>query len=268
VTKIIASAINKGGVGKTSLISNLAGSVVKEFDCKVLIIDSDGQGNLGLAFNIVPNKVKSTLYDVLVHNKPIKDSIIPITENLDILPSNIDMNFIEFDILPNLDKFKDPFYMLKNALNDIVDDYDYIFIDTPPAMGLVVGNVLTAATDVIIPYVPEVFSVNGLIRIHTEINNFTKSFNNDLNILGIVGMMVDLRTTLHQDMLQQARAHCYNNNINMFETIIPRSIRFAHSNLDGIPAVWQEKPNHLINSYYELLNELIESGVFDGKKRK
>src|SRR5699024_9025407 len=286
MTKIISTAINKGGVGKTTLISNIVGSLspkketissklislvsgfVSNFSSnnndksdkfpKILVIDTDGQVNLG------PENIENTLYDVLVGSIPINDAIIPINENIDMIPSNSDMSFIEFDILPKLSTYKEPFKLLKNALDPIKDDYDYIFIDTPPAMGLIVGNVLCTSTDVIIPYVPEVFAVNGLIRIQSSIEEFSESFNPNLNIAGVIGMMVDSRTTLHQDMLQQARTHCFEQNIHMFNTVIPKSIRFANSNRHGIPAVWSNEKNHLIDSYFDFLDELINRGVING----
>ena len=288
MTKIISTAINKGGVGKTTLISNIVGSLSPKKETissklislvsnffssqksktndfpKILVIDTDGQGNLSLSFNLVPENIENTLYDVLVGSIPINESIIPINDNIDMIPSNSDMSFIEFDILPKLSTYKEPFKLLKNALDPIKDDYDYIFIDTPPAMGLIVGNVLCTSTDVIIPYVPEVFAVNGLIRIQSSIEEFSESFNPNLNIAGVIGMMVDSRTTLHQDMLQQARTHCFEQNIHMFNTVIPKSIRFANSNRHGIPAVWSNEKNHLIDSYFDFLDELINRGVING----
>lgn len=263
MTKVISITINKGGVGKTSLVSNLVGALTKKYNKKVLIIDSDGQGNLGISFGLQPETIQNTIYDVFVGKSTIEECICEINDNLDIVPANTDMSFIEFDILPNLHKYKKPFHILKDALNELNESYDYIFIDTPPAMGLIVGNVLTASSDVLIPYVPEMFAVNGLIRINNAIKDFAESYNNDLNVIGVVGMMIDSRTTLHQNMLQQARAYCHENNIHMFDTVIPRSIRFASSNLHGKPAVWKDS-NHLIDSYFELLDELIEKGDING----
>lgn len=262
--EIIAITMNKGGVGKTSLISNLVGAISKREKARSLLIDLDGQGNLGISFGLVPENIENTIYDVLIGTKTIKEVTIPIKKNLDIVPANSDMSFIEFDILPNLHKFEKPFELLSNSIKEIADDYDYIFIDTPPAMGLIVGNALVASDQVIIPYVPEVYAVNGLIRIHNVITDFKNSYNPNLTISGIAGMMVDLRTTLHQDMLQQAKAHCAENDIVMFDTIIPRSIRFATSALYGKPATWLNKDNHLVAAYFELLEELKEKGVLNG----
>lgn len=260
MAEIISITINKGGVGKTSLVSNLVGALIKKHDKKVLIVDTDGQGNLGIAFGLVPDSLETSVYDVLLNKCDTKEAIIEINENLHIIPANNDMSFVEFDVLPNLKEFNQPFHLLKNALESVKDYYDYIFIDTPPAMGLIAGNVLVASDKVIIPYVPEVFAVNGLIRIYDAITDFKNDHNPKLEILGIIGMMVDLRTTLHQSMLQQARAHCYENNLHMYETIIPRSIRFASSTLQGEPATWTNKNNHLVSAYYEFLDEMIERG--------
>src|SRR5699024_11824224 len=130
---------------------------------KILVIDTDGQGNLSLSFNLVPENIENTLYDVLVGSIPINDAIIPINENIDMIPSNSDMSFIEFDILPKLSTYKEPFKLLKNALDPIKDDYDYIFIDTPPAMGFIVGNVLCSSIYVIFYYVILVFVVIYII---------------------------------------------------------------------------------------------------------
>lgn len=262
--EIISITMNKGGVGKTSLISNLVGAFSKKDNKKILIIDLDGQGNQGISFGLVPEDLNDTIYDVLIGTKSIPDVKIKINNNLDIVPANSDMSFIEFDILPNLHKFEKPFELLTNSLKEVKDNYDYIFIDTPPAMGLIVGNALVASDQVIIPYVPEVYAVNGLIRIHDVITDFKNSYNPSLVISGIIGMMVDLRTTLHQDMLQQAKVHCSQNDIVMFDTVIPRSIRFASSALYGKPATWTNKENHLVAAYYEFLDELKEKGVLHG----
>jgi len=260
--------MNKGGVGKTSLISNLVGAITKEHKKRVLIIDTDGQGNTSIAFGVNPEPLENTIYDVLVEGLDPKQVIIGIDEYLHILPANTDMNFVELDILPNLAQYPDPFALLKNSIEGLREHYDYIFIDTPPSMGLVQGNVLTVADKVLIPYVPETFAVNGLIRIHKAINDFKAQHNPDLEIIGIVGMMVDSRTTLHQSMLQQARVHCVENDIHMFETVVPRSIRFAASTLQGKPATWMESSNHLVQAYYELLDELIEGGYIDGSEKQ
>lgn len=255
---VISVSMHKGGVGKTSLVSNLAGALTKKHNKRVLIIDTDGQGNSAIAFGIVPDSLENTIYDVFMGTRDPKEVILSVDDNLHILPSNNDMNFIELDILPNLSKFTEPFKILKNTMDELREYYDFIFIDTPPSMGLIQSNVLTFADKVIIPYVPETFAVNGLIRIYKAINEFKEESNPELDIMGVVGMMVDSRTTLHSSMLQQARLHCIENDIHMFETVIPRSIRFASSTMVGKPATWTDSNNHLVGAYFELLDELLE----------
>jgi chromosome partitioning protein len=261
MTEIIAISMNKGGVGKTSLVSNLAGAITKKLKKRVLIVDTDGQGNTSIAFGLKPQEFEHTIYDVLTGEKTAKEVIVPVNKHLDILPANDQMNFLEFDILPNIQQYGQPFSLLKKALEDIKDDYSYIFIDTPPSMGLVAGNVLAASTKVIIPFVPELFAVSGLIRVIEAIDDFKAKENPALEVAGIIGMMVDSRTTLHSDMLQQARRYCVENDLTMFETIIPKSIRFANATaFEGKPAVWTDASNQIVAAYFELMKEVVEHG--------
>lgn len=260
MAEIFAISMNKGGVGKTSLVTNLAGAIDKQLKKKVLIIDTDGQGNSSIAFGITqPNDIENTIYDVLMGEKKIEDVVIKISSNLHICPANKDMNFLEFDILPNLDKHGEPFKLLSKHVKSIQDQYDYIFIDTPPSMGLVSGNVLSVADKVIIPFAPETFGVNGLINVIEGVNDFKSSHNPNLEIAGVVGMMVDSRTSLHPELLKQARMYCYEHDIKMYDTIIPASVRFANATAyDGVPATWTKlKKNDVVQAYHDLLKEVL-----------
>ena len=259
MAEIFTISMNKGGVGKTSLVTNLCGAIISEHkDKKILIIDADGQGNASIAFGLNPYEIEDTLYDVLTKDVPIKDVAIEIEKNLHIVPSNNDMNFVEFDILPNIKQYSEPFKLLKNAVEKVEKDYDYIFIDTPPSMGLIAGNVLATAHKVIIPFMPEMFAVTGLIRVVDAIVDFKESVNPDLKIEGIVGMMVDTRTNLHNEMVEKARAYSAKNDITMYETVIPKSIRFANSfAYEQKPATMTDYRNHLVKSYFDLVGELI-----------
>lgn len=259
--EVYSVSMNKGGVGKTSLVTNLAGAITKQLKKKVLIIDTDGQGNSSIAFGLNPQDFENTVYDVFVNNKPASEVIVPINEYLDIIPANNDMNFLEFDILPNIKQYEQPFHLLKKALDEVKDSYSYILIDTPPSMGLVAGNVLAAADKVIIPFVPETFAVSGLVRIMEAIDDFKSRENPSLEVAGIVGMMVDSRTTLHTEMLQQARRYCLENDLPLFETIIPKSIRFANSTaFEGLPATLTDYNNSIVKAYFELMKEVLLNG--------
>ncbi|MCD4839752.1 ParA family protein [Neobacillus sedimentimangrovi] len=257
---IYTVSTNKGGSGKTSLVTNLAGAITKKLNKKVLIIDTDGQGNSSIAFGMKqPNDLEYTIYDVIMGDKKAEEVLWEVTPQLHIIPANKDMNFLEFDILPHLSKYGNPFTLFKRAFEGLIDNYDYVFLDTPPSMGLVQGNALALADKVIIPFAPETFGVNGLINIVEGVTDFKNNHNPNLKIEGVVGMMVKTRTWLHSALLQEARKYCMENGINMYETIIPDSIRFANATAEeGIPATWTKvKKNDVVNAYYDLLKEMI-----------
>ena len=261
LAEVYAIAINKGGVAKTTLTTNLAGAITSKLKRKVLIIDTDGQGNSSVAFGIKnTNKIENTIYDVLMGDIPIRDTIIEITPELHIVPSNKDMNFLEFDILPHVKQYDNPFKLLSEHINKVKDLYDYIFIDTPPSLGLVTGNVLACTDKLIIPFAPETFGVNGLINMLDGVKDFKEEQNPALEIVGVVGTMIDSRTSLHSQLLQEARAYCAKKDVRMFDTVIPNSIRFANATAyDGKPATWlKSKKNDVIQAYFDLLDEILE----------
>ena len=228
---------------------------------KVLIVDTDGQGSSIEAFGFDPDNLKHTIYDVLIGQKRAKDVIVKLDKNLDILPSNFDMNFFEFDILPEIEKYPFPTYfrLLEKALETIKNDYDYILIDTPPSMGLVQMNVLAIADKIIIPVVPETFSMKGLPRILKGINDFKKEQNPKLEIAGVVFTMVDYRTSLHSDFAPKIKQYCINSGIHYFESEIKKSIRFADATAsEGKPATLTKyKKNEIVQSYFELTKEMF-----------
>lgn len=267
--KTIAISTNKGGVLKTSLTVNLAGVYAKKG--KVLIIDADNQGDVALSFGINPDRLENNLYNVLVDELDYHEAIYNVAENIDILPSNDEMEFFEFDILTNIKKYNNPFFLIKNRLKGIIDEYDYILIDTPPSMGLVHGNVLCFADDVLIPFQPESYSMRSLIKVLKSISTFKQEHNPYLNVLGVVGTLVDGRTVLHSQILQECRKYCMEHNIKMFDTVIPKSIRFPASiAFEKMPATLSEEPkfikkvmktftkekNDVVSTYFELEREI------------
>lgn len=255
MSNIWAVSTNKGGVLKTSITANLAGALSK--DKKVLIIDTDNQGNVALSFGVNPDSLEKTLYDVLVDDMDPNDAIISVFENIDILPSNDDMAFFEFDVLTQREKYQQPFSLLKEVIQQIEQQYDLILIDTPPNLGLTQGNVLSASSSVLIPFQPESYSMRSLVKILQAIENFKEKHNPSLSILGVVATLVDSRTNLHSQVLQECRRFCYENDIRMFETVIPRSVRFAASvAYERLPATLTEKHNPLVASYFDLLKEV------------
>lgn len=256
--KVIAISTNKGGSGKTSLVTNIAGVIgLKK---KVLIIDTDGQGNTSLAFGINPNKLDPTIYDVLMGEAKPEEAIINVGHNVDILPANGDMDFFDIEVLTDLKKSAgNPFFLMKKALGSLSDKYDYIFIDTPPALGLVVGSVLVYADEVIVPFIPTLYDVKGLVRLLGTIEDFKQKYNPNLSVRGVVGTMVESRTTLHTEMLEEAYKYCSSKGIKLYDNVIPRSIKFsAATAYDGKPAVWAEANNPLVRSYFKLTREITK----------
>jgi chromosome partitioning protein len=256
---IYSISMNKGGVGKTSFVTNMAGAIVTKLKKKVLIIDLDGQGNISVAFGLNPNNFKKTTYDVLLNKVEINDCVVKFSDLLHICPSNDSLNFFDFDVLTKLKKYPNYFGLLKEKVNKIKGDYDYIFLDTPPNLGLIQGNALVCADKVIIPFTPEKFATQGLMRMIEVVEEFKMSQNKGLSIFGVVGMMVDSRTVLHAEMLQMTRKYCVSNNMKLYETVIPRSIRFANSTAyDFKPATMIDTNNAIVQAYYELMEEMFD----------
>lgn len=257
MTRKIAISTNKGGVLKTSITVNLAGILSRDGK-RVLIIDTDNQGNTLLSFGINPDDLENTIYNILVDGLDIKKAIIKdVHENIDILPSNDDMGFFEFDILTKIQQYPQPFELLKNKLREVESLYDFIIMDTPPNLGLTQGNALTATDEVLIPFQPENYSMRSLVKILSAIQSFKEDHNPSLKVLGVIATLVDQRTVLHSQVMQECRRYCYENNIKMFETVIPRTIRYASSiAYEGLPATLTEKNNNLIQAYIDLKEEI------------
>lgn len=261
--EVYSISMNKGGVGKTSLTTNIAGVLASKFpDKKVLIIDTDGQGNASMAFNFNPIEFDETIYDVFMGKRSLTDVKVSITENLDFVPANADMNFIEFDILTNIADYPKPFEIIKPYVDEIRDEYDFIFIDTPPSMGLIQGNVLTCADKVLIPFVPEVYATQGLARIVEAIEDFKQVNNPNLEMVGVVGMMVDMRTNAHKDLMDKAEEYCITKDLPFLISYVPRSIKFVNATAyEGTLAVWgSSSKDEVVLSYDEIVEEVILNG--------
>lgn len=268
--KIISTMMNKGGCGKTSIINNLA-SLAALDGKKVLVIDTDGQGNSSLSYGIIPSHFAYTVADICTGKMDFDGVIVNIDEvraeigldrinlpNLDLAPANNDMNMLDFEILTKLDHYPNPFRLLVDPIEKIRNRYDLIFVDTPPAMGLVAGNVLSIADEILIPFIPESFGVSGFIRIIEALDEFEEAQGIRVQIAGVVGTMFDNRTKLHHQMMDEAKAFCEQNNIHLFQTVIPRSIQFAKAfAYHRLPATLVDRYNYIVAHYEYLLSELI-----------
>lgn len=258
MTYKLALVQNKGGVLKSSMTVNLAGLYAKKGK-KVLIVDADQQGNSLLSFGKNPDKYRTTLHDILVDFAPAREAIVNVYTNIDVLPSNEMMSFLDFDILPNLDKYINPFLLLKVALMSIEDEYDVILFDSPPSSGLIQSNVICCTDKIIIPFQPEQYSVRSLIKIIDVIKQFKQKHNADLEIAGVVATLVQQNTKLHKEAIKQAKRFCEKENVHFFNSNIPRSISFANSiAYNQLPLTLAKKEIEFAFYYKSLFKELNE----------
>lgn len=254
MSKVWAISTDKGGVLKTSVTTNTAGVLSKSK--RVLIIDTDRQGNCMLNFGQNPHKLEITLFDVLAGEASVDSAIVNVHENIDILPANRDMNVLEFNVIQNPQKFPKPFGLMKKTLDPLREQYDVILVDTPASSGLIQGNVMAFVDKVIIPFQPENNSRLALADIVNDIKSF-KSINSNLSIMGILGTLVDMRTRLHRDVIADCEKFCEQNGLHFFKTKIPRSIRFATSEAyEQLPSTLTETRNPVVQLYFDFVQEV------------
>jgi chromosome partitioning protein len=227
LTTVISVSTNKGGVLKTTTVSNLAAVLAKRGK-RVLIIDTDNQGNTALSFGVNPDKLIYTVYDLIMSNATAQEMIIPLEERIDLIPANDDMTFLEHDLWRTWKKDETPHRLLRDAIKPVISSYDYVLIDTAPNLGIATGNALVASDSVLIPFQPESYSMRSLSKIIRAITDY-REHNPALTILGVVATLVDSRTNLHSTVLQECRKFCMSHDVRLFETAIPRTVRFANS---------------------------------------
>lgn len=254
--QVIAISTNKGGVLKTSITTNLAGLFANEGE-RVLLIDTDNQGNVAVTFGQNPDDYGLTLYDVLVDKRDPMDVIVPLTEKIDLLPCNDDMAFFEFDVLTRSQGRGDVFRLLGDILPELRERYDRILIDTPPNLGLTQGNVLAATDAVLIPFHPEKYSMRSLTKILKAIREFKSTHNAGLQILGVVPTLVNKRTMLHKNVLLMAKDYLEAQQLTMFRAYIPLSVQFATAvAFEEAPITLSSPSSEHAGYYQELLNEI------------
>jgi chromosome partitioning protein len=258
MTKIIAIANQKGGVGKTTTAISLAGSLAK-FNREVLLIDMDPQGNCGRGMGIDSSALRRTIFDVLVCgddytkgadiNKVIKHTTTP---NVDIVPSNLKLATLESKV----GQVTRPFYLLRNALNRISKTYDFIIIDCPPSLGLLNLNALCCASSVLIPVQCEYYAMEGVAQILSSISRVQQDYNPDLEILGFLLTMYDARIRLATEVTQEIRGLFKEKT---FVTQIPRNASIAEAAFHGQP-VTVFRPNASgSQAYLALAREILSN---------
>lgn len=252
--KIIAIANQKGGVGKTTTSINLAASL-GVLEKKVLLIDADPQANATSGIGIDVETVDIGTYQLLEHSNTAKEAIISTeTPNLDIIPSHIDLVAIEIELVDKDERE----YMLKKALIEIKDAYDYIIIDCAPSLGLLTLNALTAADAVIIPIQCEYFALEGLGKLLNTIKSVQKIHNPELDIEGLLLTMYDSRLRLSNQVVEEVQKHF---NDMVFQTIIQRNVRLSEAPSYGESIIKYDASSKGANNYLSLAKEVINKNA-------
>jgi chromosome partitioning protein len=253
MARIITIVNQKGGVGKTTTAINLSASL-SFLGKRTLMIDTDTQGNTTSGMGFDKNELEFTIYEVLTHQCNIRDSIMHTDlENLDMIGSNINLAGASVELVNVPERER----ILKNALKDIQDDYDFILIDSPPSLGLMTLNNLTAAQSVLIPLQCEYFALEGMSELLDTIFLVQKNLNPELTIEGILMTMYDKRTNLSKQVVAEVKNYFGDK---VYNTIIPRNVKLGEAPSFGKPSILYSPESTGSQSYMELAKEVIAHG--------
>jgi chromosome partitioning protein len=251
VAKVIAFTNQKGGVGKTTSAINIA-SALGIMGKKVLLIDSDPQGNTSSGVGVRKSQLTSTTYDVLI-GRCSASAAIQHTEfkNLDVMPSTMDLAGAEFE-LADIEKRET---RLKSALEEVADIYDIIIIDCPPSLGMLTVNALVASDGAVIPMQCEYFSLEGLSQMMMTIKQVKKLYNQKLNLTGILVTMYNGRLNLSLQVIEEIKKYYANK---LFKTTITRNVRLSEAPSFGQPIQYYDKHAKGADAYNDVAKELLE----------
>ena len=251
--RIIAVANQKGGVGKSTTAINLS-ACLAEKGKKVLAIDMDPQGNTTSGFGVDKNGIENTLYELLLGEAETKDTIVKdVVENLDLIPSNINLSGAEIELVGIDDKE----FILKGITDKLRRKYDYIILDCPPSLNMLTINALTAATSVLVPIQCEYYALEGLSQLIHTIDLVKERLNPDLEMEGVVFTMYNARTNLSLQVVENVKD---NLDQTIYKTIIPRNIRLAEAPSHGLPINIYDPKSSGAESYMLLAEEVIHKG--------
>ncbi|PIC69817.1 sporulation initiation inhibitor Soj [Sporosarcina sp. P18a] len=250
--KIIAIANQKGGVGKTTTSVNLS-ACLAHLGKKVLLIDSDPQGNATSGVGVNKGDVQDCIYNMLIDDVPVREVILPTEiENLEIVPATISLAGAEIELVSTISRE----VRMKHAIQDIKDDYDYVIIDCPPSLGLLTLNALTASDSIIIPVQCEYYALEGLSQLLSTIRLVQKHLNEALYIDGVLLTMFDARTNLGIQVIEEVKKYFQDK---VYTTIIPRNVRLSEAPSHGKPIILYDPRSKGAEVYSELAKEVVEN---------
>ena len=253
MAKVVAIANQKGGVGKTTTAINLSSCLAAKGQ-KVLAIDMDPQGNMTSGLGVEKDQVENTVYDLIIGKAGIEEVLCKeVIENLDVLPTNIDLSAAEIEMIGVENKE----YILRDEVAKIRENYDYVIIDCPPSLNMLTINAMTTADSVLVPIQCEYYALEGLSQLIHTIELVQERLNENLKMEGVVFTMYDARTNLSLQVVENVKDNLEQT---IYKTIIPRNIRLAEAPSYGMPINLYDPKSTGAESYMLLADEVIHKG--------